>query len=136
MIPEAEKRSVGNEIGKEELLIKDTEMSLLLLCLERWLSPAGGALRNCASELFSWGMKRLCVYAETTSTIPLVEGCPLMMITPLYSMLPLPTEWSSKFSAIYTCNELLALCNELFVTVALKSSVHNAYKISDRGPGR
>ena len=110
MIPEAEKRSMDNEIGKEEFLMKDTEMSLLPLFTEWWLSPAGGTLRNCASG---------CVFTpKLPPIIPLVKGCPLRMLTPLYSMLHLPTDWFSNFPPTCTRGEVLAICNEVSMTFA------------------
>lgn len=95
-------KSVDNEIIKEELLIKDTAISLLLLCIE-WGSVLLGALWGMVPQNCPPRGKRNCMFIQTLpSVIPLIEGCPSSMLHPLYHYVT--PEWSSNLSA--TCTEV------------------------------
>lgn len=72
MIPEAEKGSVDNELGKEELLIKDAETCFLLLYIEWGPILAGGTLRNCVSEPFFWEIMRLLRNVFAQKPLPII----------------------------------------------------------------
>lgn len=104
------------------LLIKDTGMGSLLLCIELG-SVLLEALWETVPQNSSPGGQRSCVFTQKLSPIlPLAEGGPSRMLTPLYSMVHLLTEGSSHFSPTCTWSEVLAICNEPSMTGALKSN--------------
>lgn len=113
---------MDNELGKEELLMKNAEMSLLLLCIEWGPILAGGTVRNCVSEQFweKWGCPEMCLSRNHPPSfhrdLSLEDvNFPVFYVTFAHWMV-------SWFLSHVHLKWGAGICNELSMANALKSS--------------